>query len=195
MRFSLSITILALLPLALCVPSTKIMDADAIDTLDNRAVEPALVPTADDTAPSGLMVQSFEAWMPLPAFKRSMKSRAYFTVSMMPPVPGWSTTCFTTTNKALCDPNVWYNCTNPAENDRVMFRLGHDLTSVDIKRTWTYEGTTMTATASQPAEWNESVNPRFQNVTVSQWGKCYKRPQGWKFDYQSMVGLPSQQSV
>ena len=133
-------------------------------------------------------------------YKNKMVSRAYFNVTQMPPVPGWVSTCFTTTKKTLCDPNVWYPCTTyvkdkPVQNEQVMFRFGHDLSSVDLKRTWTYGGTTMTATASEPAEWNESVNPLRSNVTVSQWGKCYTKSNGWMFAWRSMVGLPSQQGV
>lgn len=136
----------------------------------------------------------------MPDYKESMLSRAFFNVTMMPPIPGWVSTCFNTTKKILCDPNVWYPCTTyindaPVNNEQVMFKFGHDLSSVDLKRTWTYEGTTMTATASEPAEWNETVNPLYSNVTVSQYGKWYERPQGWPFEWKSMVGLPSQQGV
>jgi hypothetical protein len=193
MRLSLSAAILALLPLAICAPSTEVMNVGAFNALENRAINPTPVAAAANAAPTAFMMQSFEAWMPFPSYARSMKSRAYFTLSMVPPVPGWRTTCFTTTKKALCDPDTWYKCTNPVENETVMYRFGRDLTSVYIKRQWTYGGTTMTVTASDSAVWNESVNPKFQNVTVSQWGKCYKRPNGWKLDFQSMVGLPSTQ--
>ncbi|KAF1933833.1 uncharacterized protein M421DRAFT_414887 [Didymella exigua CBS 183.55] len=188
MRFHLSTVILALLSLAACAPSADVTNTDVSRTVDIRAGEPAAAAQAPRAAPSSFLVQSFEVWMPFPLYKGSMKSRAIFEVSMFPSVADWSATCWTTTSETLCDPNVWYNCTVSAENERVMFRFGQDLTSVDIKRRWTYGETTMTVTASEPAVWNEGMNPQRQNVTVSQWGKCYKRPNGWKLDWKTMVG-------
>lgn len=184
MRFQIFTVALALLPFATCRPSVEVV---AVEALDIRAAKPAPIVEAPKAAPTSFVVQSFEAWMPLSSYKGTMKSRAIFQVSLFPPIPGWSATCWTTTKDTLCDPNVWYSCTEPAENESVMFRFGHDLTSMDIKRRWTSGKTTMTVTASKSAEWNESVNPLRQNVTVSQWGKCYKRPNGWKFDWQTMV--------
>lgn len=194
MRFTLSSSILTLLPLAMGAPSSDFGSVDTSRPPISRVVAPTPLTTP------GMVMQQFEAWMPMPDYKASMLSRAYFNVTQMPPVPGWVSTCFTTTKKTLCDPNVWYPCTTyvrnePIENEQVMFRFGHDLTSVDLKRTWTYRGTTMTAMASEPAEWNENVNSPLSNVTVSQYGKCYKKPNGWMFKWKSMVGLPSQQGV
>lgn len=201
MRFSLSTTTaLALLPLALGTPSSDITSVDTLKALVKRVASPAPIAAPAIAPLNGMMMQHFEAWMPLPDFEDTMVSRAYFNVSLMPPVPGWVSTCFTTTKKTLCDPTVWYPCTTyvddkPVGDKQVMFRFGHDLTSVDVKRMWTYAGTTITATASEPAEWNESVNPLVSNVTVSQYGKCYKKANGWMFEWKSMVGLPSQQGV
>lgn len=192
MRFSLS-TISALLPLTLGAPSSDITSVDTFKALVHRVADPAPIVAPANAGPAGMMMQHFEAWMPMPAYKNSMVSRAYFNMTMMPPVPGWVTMCFTTTKKTLCDPNQWYPCTTyvnnkPVNNEQVMFMLDHDVSSVSIKRTWTYKGTTMTAMASEPAEWNESVNPLVSNVTTSQYGKCYERPNGWKFEWKSMVG-------
>jgi hypothetical protein len=194
MRLSLPTTILTLLPLALSAPSSDITSASTSKALVSRVAASAPMTTP------GMMMQHLQVWMPMPDYEESMLSRAFFNVTMMPPIPGWVSTCFNTTKKILCDPNVWYPCTTyindePVNNEQVMFKFGHDLSSVDLKRTWTYEGTTMTATASEPAEWNETVNSLYSNVTVSQYGKWYERPQGWPFEWKSMVGLPSQQGV
>ncbi|KAJ4406242.1 hypothetical protein N0V91_004694 [Didymella pomorum] len=199
MRFPLS-TLLALLPLAYTAPSSDITSASTLKALIKRVAEPAPVtPVAPLTTP-GCVVQHFEAWIPMDSYKDTMLSRAYFNVTQMPPVPGWVSTCWKTTKKPLCDPNVWYPCTTymhdqTVTNEQVMFRFGHGLSSVGIKRTWTYAGTTMTATATEAAEWNESVNPLVSNVTVSQYGKCYEKPNGWMFAWKSMTGLGPQQGV
>lgn len=193
MRFQISTAILALLPFALCAPSADVTNIDASTALEARGVA-----APQDTY---FQVNSFEAFMPTPARVRvGDYSRASFDVTLMHPdlSQRWTVTCWAHTKEnttKLCNSLQWRNCTQVPdvpgsgnENDQVFFKVGPGLSSMDIKRQWTHQGMTLTVVASEPATWSESVNPTVGNVTVSQWGKYYKRPNGWVFPWATAVG-------
>lgn len=201
MRLQLSTAILALLPLAMCNPfgnpfgkhSADVTNIDASTALDTRGVA-----ASGDTF---FQVNSFEAFMPTPARIRAGDySRASFDVTLMHPDldKRWTVTCWAHTREnttKLCNSLQWRECTTVPDvpgsgnvDEQLFFKFGPRLSSVDIKRRWTHQGMTMTAMASEPATWSESVNPNVGNVTVGQYGKCYKKASGWVFPWQTIVG-------
>ncbi|KAF2632861.1 hypothetical protein BU25DRAFT_417437 [Macroventuria anomochaeta] len=194
--FQLATAILALLPLALCGSSADVLSTLSSTTLDVRAAEPInLTPNGPYPRDQYFMVTAFEAFMPSPPHSGDF-SRTMFNIILMHPVPArrWTTQCVAHTKGKLCDPNTWSACMPVSgaanKNEGSSFKFGENLTSVDIMRHWRYGKMYLKTMASEPATWAEKVdeNDKEGNVTVSEMGKLYEKPESWMFTWRQAVG-------
>lgn len=199
MRLQLSTAMLAFLPFATCGPFKETQSTPNTNALELRAAEPAnfvtLAPSADQPY---FVITALDAFMPSPAAANNPEtgfSRAVFNLRLMHPDPmqRWSTRCFVHTRGALCEPNTWRNCVQVAgpknRSERVRFRFGADMSSVEISRIWNYKGVMLRVGASEPATWvsKTSLNDVNGNMTVTELGNWYRKLDAWVLPYKLAV--------
>lgn len=195
MHFKLSAAILAILPASLCAPSADMLNKPESNGLNVRAADPInVIPPGPSPDNPYFMVTEFDAFMPSPAYATNF-SRAVFDITLMHPDLDrrWTTRCMAHTRGRLCDPDHWTACMPVAgegnENEGLSFKFGDNLTSVDLMRVWKHGNMWLRTTASEPTTWVRKVDENDGgNVTVSELGDWYRKPEGWVFAWRETVG-------
>ncbi|KAJ4990395.1 hypothetical protein SVAN01_04057 [Stagonosporopsis vannaccii] len=199
MRLQLSTAVLALLPFAIGGPYKEMPSINNPSALEARSAEAAnIVSFAPSVDQPFFQITGFDAFMPSAAAANNPEtafSRAVFNLRLMHPDPAkrWTTRCFVHTRGALCDPTAWRDCVQvPGRNNRsekLRFRFGADMSSVDISRVWNYNGVMLRIGASEPATWirKTSLEDIKGNMTATELGNWYKRSEAWVFEWKQAV--------
>lgn len=203
MRIQFTSAILALLPIATCGPFKAMPSTPNLNILGMRAAEPAnIVSLAPSQDQPFFQITRFDAFMPSAAAMRAAQdnpamgfSRVMFDVRLMHPdeKKRWTMRCYVHTAGTLCDPNAWRDCVRiegpVGKGEKLRFRLGENVSSVDIRREWVYNGVTLRIGASEPATWIKKANDADTqgNMTVSAMGTWYKKADAWVFPWKQAV--------